>query len=395
MSLFQFGFTKTVNSTSGNGTAVSVTAPRHMPDQLESGLGKAEYANVVASVSTLADPELVRKRKSKGKYYQYTDEDRAKIGRYACEHGNEKARRRFLNQKPKLSESTVRNFKKRYQTKMREEQKKDHPQPVTKVTSQPRGRPLLMGELDESLLKFLKATRAKGGVINVHVVRATADALIKSNDQVHIAKFDLNYSWVQSIYRRLGYTRRLGTTSRPPVPRGLYEECRQNFLGDISFKVKQHSIPPDLILNADQTPSSYVSVGNQTMALCGAKSVPIKGLTDKRNITLTFVISLSGNFLPMQVIYTGKTKASLPRSFKFPEGFSLTCNPKHWSNEATTLKLIDEVVNPYVVKKRKELKLASTQKALMIWDVFRGQMTDVVKRKLNTLSIELLLSLRT
>ena len=92
----------------------------------------------------------------------------------------------------------------------------------------------------------------------------------------------------------------MGTTSRPPVPRGLYDECRQEFLGDINHTIKLYSIPPDLVLNADQTPSSYVSVGKQTMAACGAKSVPIKGLTDKRNITLTFVISLSGNFLQWQ-----------------------------------------------------------------------------------------------
>ena len=46
------------------------------------------------------------------------------------------------------------------------------------------------------------------------------------------------------------------------------------------------------------------------MAEKNSKSVPIKGLTDKRNITLTFVISLAGEFLPMQVIYQGETKAS-------------------------------------------------------------------------------------
>ena len=85
--------------------------------------------------------------------------------------------------------------------------------------------------------------------------------------------------------------------------------------------IKQHNIPPEVILNADQTPSSYVSVGRMTMAATNSQSVPIKGLTDKRNITLTFVISLSGEFLPLQIIYQGKTKASLPRNFSFPKSF--------------------------------------------------------------------------
>ena len=51
--------------------------------------------------------------------------------------------------------------------------------------------------------------------------------------------------------------------------------------------------------------------------------------------------------------------------------------------------MIDEVIQPYVVNKRKELKLPPTQKPLMIWDVFKGQMTDAVKSKLTSLSIEL------
>ena len=51
------------------------------------------------------------------------------------------------------------------------------------------------------------------------------------------------------------------------------------------------SIPPELVLNADQTPSSYVSVGKLTMAKKGAQSGPTCGLTDKRNITLTFVVT--------------------------------------------------------------------------------------------------------
>ena len=65
---------------------------------------------------------------------------------------------------------------------------------------------------------------------------------------------------------------------RPPVPQGLYNESRLDFLCSITQKI----IPPELILNADQTPSSYVLVGRQTMAARGSKSVPIKGLSDKR-----------------------------------------------------------------------------------------------------------------
>ena len=85
-------------------------------------------------------------------------------------------------------------------------------------------------------------------------------------------------------------------------------------------------------LNADKTPNSYVSVGKMTMAKRGEKSVPIKGLTDKRNITLTFAVTFTGDFLPMQIIYGSKTDRSQPRGVVFPKGFYVTQNEKHWSN---------------------------------------------------------------
>lgn len=182
----------------------------------------------------------------------------------------------------------------------------------------------------------------------------------------------------------MGFTKRAGTTSRPAVPQGLYDESRRECLCNIKKKVDQWSIPHELVLNSDQTPSSYVSVSKSTMAASGASSVPIKGLTDKRCITLNFVVTLANDFFPMKIIYSGKTKASLPRGFRFPPGFCVTQNPKHWSNEVETIKLIQEVINPYVIQKRKELKLPPDQKALLIWDVFRGQMTSKVMALLDS-----------
>ena len=55
--------------------------------------------------------------------------------------------------------------------------KKDHPLPVTALPTQPRSRPPLLLELDAKRIKFLEAVQMKGGVINIHVVRATADEM--------------------------------------------------------------------------------------------------------------------------------------------------------------------------------------------------------------------------
>ena len=140
--------------------------------------------------------------------------------------------------------------------------------------------------------------------------------------------------------------------------------------------VEENEIPPDLIMNLDQTPLKYVPVSHHTMAKKGAKSVSIAGSSDKRCITGTFVITLAGDFLPMQLIYGGKTTQSLPR-FKFPESFSLSVNSKHFSNMEESIKIINEIVLPYVDKQREKLDNHG-QAALLILDVFRGQMTQEV-----------------
>lgn len=120
------------------------------------------------------------------------------------------------------------------------------------------------------------------GVVNIHVVRGATQTLISSNPALaqRFSRFEMPRSWVQSLYRRLGYTRRAGTTSRPPLPQGIYDECRREFLSDIDNKMK-YLIPPELVINSDQTRSSYISVGKSTMHISGATSVPIKGLKEK------------------------------------------------------------------------------------------------------------------
>ena len=50
------------------------------------------------------------------------------------------------------------------------------------------------------------------------------------------------------------------------------------------------------------------------------QTVTIVGTEDKRSITSIFSITLTGKFLPMQLIYGGKSTKSLPR-YQFPTDF--------------------------------------------------------------------------
>ena len=117
--------------------------------------------------------------------------------------------------------------------------------------------------------------------------------------------------------------------------------------------------------------------GKYTFNPKGAKTVPIKGIDDKRQITATFVISMTGEFLPIQLIYEGKTKRRLP-NFDFPAGFNVTFSNNHWSNTEKSKELFKDIIFPYLQKVKVNLKYPKEQLSLIIMDTFKGQDNEAV-----------------
>ena len=206
--------------------------------------------------------------------------------------------------------------------------------------------------------------RRRGGVVNRTIAVAAVKGLIQSSSDPDLKRIKINTSWAQSLFRRMGFVRRMATTAKIPIPDKARKEIQLVFMHNIVQKVEKHNIPHSLIINADQTPSKYVPVGRSTLAEKNVKEVPISGRTDKRSITATFAETLDGSFLRFQLIYKGKSTQSLPK-IDFSDGFSLSVNEKHFNNTQESIKFLKEIVIPFVDKKKSELKNPS-QAALLI-----------------------------
>ena len=87
-------------------------------------------------------------------------------------------------------------------------------------------------------------------------------------------------------------------------------------------------IPPSLILNWDHTGLKYVPVSSWTMAKEASKQVEISRIDDNCQITALFTVSLDGSFLPIQLIYCGKSRACLLPT-KFPSDWHITYSHNH------------------------------------------------------------------
>ena len=102
--------------------------------------------------------------------------------------------------------------------------------------------------------------------------------------------------------------------------------------------MKEHSIPPELVINLDETGLPLVTVSQWTLEEEGA----VTGLEDKRQITGLLACTVGGEMLPTQLLYEGTTERCYPVKLKFPPGWDVWHSSTHWSMHA--------IISCYVLK---------------------------------------------
>ena len=185
--------------------------------------------------------------------------------------------------------------------------------------------------------------------------------------------------WARGVLVSLNLSKRKGTTGKVDPSEQFLGEEKLTFQRNIALAVKEHYIPGDLVITLDQTPLSYVSPGKYTFHQRGVKNVPINGVDGKRQITGTFAVSLTGEFLPIQMIYQGKTKSCLPKH-KFPKTFHITYTKNQWSNTEKSVEFFQHVIFPYLKKVKEEKGYPEEQMSLIIMDTLKGQDNETLTK---------------
>lgn len=328
----------------------------------------------------------------RGPYHKLSAVTRARIGRYASENGVVVAARRFSRElKITINESTVRGIKRSYLAELNRRGAEDDDFVIGGLPTKKRGRPLLLGSrLDVEVQQYLLKVRECGGAVNTAITMAGAKGLLLKLDKTQLQEYGgpvtISRAWAKSLMRRMGFVKRRGTTkSRATVEN--FDQVKADFLAEIASIVEMEEIPPEMIFNWDQTGIHLVPVASWTMERQGAKHVEVAGITDKRQITAVFCGSLVGEFLPVQLIYAGKTKRC-HANYNFPADWHIAHSPKHWSNEDTMLDYIDLIIAPFVSRLRDDLGVGKEQAALAIFDHFKGQITKRVFERLEEHNIQ-------
>ena len=183
----------------------------------------------------------------------------------------------FAKEFSSLGESTVRLFKNKYQADLK---KVGSEEDITQLAKKRRGRPLALGNLDDKVQPYIRAHRKAGTPVNATVVIAAAEGIVTATD--HTLLFEngghvkLPLNWAYLLLKRKGYVKRKATTkTRTALTQEEFAAVKERYLWQIKKAVKDGKIPPELVINWDQTGVNVVPSSQWTQADQGSTRVEI------------------------------------------------------------------------------------------------------------------------
>ena len=157
---------------------------------------------------------------------------------------------------------------------------------------------------------MIHSLRERQTAISSTVVAGLGRGLLLKYNKTLLSEYggplELKKSWAHSVLQQMGFTNRRAT-SKSKLTVDNFGEVKEQYLIDICSVMKMENIPEPLFINWDQTAMKIVPSTSWTMEKCDTKRVQIAAVDDKCQITAVFACSLSGNFLPIQLIYEGTT----------------------------------------------------------------------------------------
>ena len=118
---------------------------------------------------------------------------------------------------------------------------------------------------------------------------------------------ELGNKLCESIAKRIGFVKRKATAAKPIIAPGLISEAGHTLYHSVNGIVKVHELPPEVVINIDQTYLPFILTSKYTLEEKGLSRVSVPGTADYRQVRGTFGITMAGRFLPIQLIYHGKT----------------------------------------------------------------------------------------
>lgn len=203
--------------------------------------------------------------------------------------------------------------------------------------------------LADKIVDLLRIMRSAKTIITRSVAQSVALGFIRTDapDLISDPRFKCSVSFVHRLlHNKAGWSWRSTTQAAQKLPDNWESLC-VDLAHRLTWNIALHDVPPELVINADQTGVCYLGTGNKTWDVTGSKQVAAVGKEEKRQFTLMVAITSAGQALPFQAIFKGGTELSLPsKHARKPcedSGFLFTSGgARHWS----TLECMQDVCKP-------------------------------------------------
>ena len=190
---------------------------------------------MAASTSSNSTGTGNRKRNTPASYTHLDTKTKAIIGRYANLHGTTKALKRYSTADLILKESTVRYWKNLYKSELKNSTDGE----VMELHHKSRGRPLMLGALDQKVQEYIKALRNNGGIVNKTIVICAAIGIVEHHD-INLLKenggpIEISKSFAESLLRRMHYVKKKGTKAARKLPENFEDLKAEFYTGNLYY----------------------------------------------------------------------------------------------------------------------------------------------------------------
>ena len=132
--------------------------------------------------------------------------------------------------------------------------------------------------------------REGGGGVSARIAMAATREIVMNCDKHKLTEFrghvQINTFWAHSLLKRMEFVKRKTTSKSKHTPED-FSRLKRSFLADVVTPVAMEEIPPELVLNWDQT---GISCATWTMEHRGSQRVEMMGVNDKRKLQLCSVV---------------------------------------------------------------------------------------------------------
>jgi len=171
-------------------------------------------------LKVLSDDGTIKKKTT---YIKVDGDYKAGVAKYALEHGNCAAVRKYSNElKENLNESTVHSWVTKYKEEWSKKEGDESNPEVNFIPSAKQGRLLLIGEtLDNQVKAYIRMVHGCGGPIFIIIVIAVGKAVVRKFDvnllSEHDGPLSLTPNWAKSILYRMNFVERKGCLTAKPM----------------------------------------------------------------------------------------------------------------------------------------------------------------------------------